>query len=64
MDLSQASNAAGLTQNPNLGQAEGLIGILSRGRITRQDYTEQAVMMSLMWLMSSTDEDKNLYKRQ
>lgn len=48
MDLSQASNAAGVTSNQDLGQAEGLIGILSRGRIDRKQYTEQAVAMSLM----------------
>jgi len=58
-DLSQASNAAGLTNNENLGEAEGLIGILSGGRITRQDYTEQSVLTSLMWL-----GNEELYKRE
>jgi len=59
MDLSQASNAAGLTTNPKLGEAEGLIGILSQGRVTRQQYTEQAVQMSLMFL-----GNRELYQRQ
>ena len=59
MDLSQASNAAGLTTNPRLGEAEGLIGILSQGRVTRQQYTEQAVQMSLMFL-----GNRELYQRQ
>ena len=58
MDLSQASNAAGLTNNPNLGEAEGLIGILSGGRVTRQQYTEQAVEMALMFI-----GNEELYRR-
>ena len=59
MDLSQASNAAGLTNNPKLGEAEGLIGILSQGRVTSQQYTEQAVIMSLMFM-----GNPELYQRQ
>ena len=59
MDLSQASIAAGLTNNPKLGEAEGLIGILSQGRVTRQQYTEQAVTMSLMFM-----GNQELYQRQ
>jgi len=58
MDLSQASNAAGLSSNPDLGEAEGIIGILSRGRITRFDYTKQAIAMALMLL-----ENAELYPR-
>ena len=58
MDLSQASNAAGVASNPFLGQAEGLIGKLSHGRINRQEYTRQAIAMSLM---SADRENGNLY---
>jgi inosine/xanthosine triphosphatase len=58
MDLCQASNAAGLTNNTNLGEAEGLIGILSQGRVTRQKYTEQAVTMSLLFI-----GNEELYRR-
>ncbi|CAE8636219.1 unnamed protein product, partial [Polarella glacialis] len=54
MDLAQASNAAGVSSNPKLGEAEGLIGILSRGRITRLDYTKQAIEMALMFLDSAS----------
>ena len=43
-DLSQACNNCGITSNKDLGQAEGLIGILTGGRVTRLDYTKQGLM--------------------
>ena len=55
MDLSQACNAAGLTSNPDLGQAEGLIGILTRGRVTRLAYTRQAIEMAFAGLDTPQD---------
>ena len=58
MDLSQACNAAGLTSDPKLGENGGLIGILSRGRVTRQQYTEQALQMALFFV-----ENTELYER-
>ena len=58
MDLSQACNAAGVTSNPKLGEAEGLIGVLSNGRVTRQAYTEQALQMCFFFL-----EQRSLYAR-
>lgn len=48
LDLSQATQRAGLTSKTNLGQEEGLIGILTEGRITRLAYTKQAVECSLV----------------
>jgi inosine/xanthosine triphosphatase len=50
LDMNQASNEAGLTKNPNLGEAEGLIGVLTKGRISRKRYTKQAVMTALIKL--------------
>ena len=47
MDLSQASNAAGWATDSALGSKGGLIAILTRNRITRTDYTVQAVKMAL-----------------
>ena len=35
VDMAQASNAAGISQDPKLGEGEGLIGVLSRGRVRR-----------------------------
>jgi inosine/xanthosine triphosphatase len=49
MDLSQASNAAGITKDPKLGEHQGLIGILSHGRLSRLAYTETAVHTALLW---------------
>ena len=42
-DLSQACNNCGITTNKQLGEAEGLIGILTNGRVTRLDYTMQGL---------------------
>ena len=50
MDLSQATNAAGLTNDPKLGSGQGLIGILSRGKIYRLEYTKQSVLCALVAL--------------
>lgn len=57
LDLSAACNATGLTENISIGEAEGIIGILSRGRITRQAYTEQALKTCLLFV-----ENEGLYE--
>lgn len=49
-DLSQACYHSGITQNAKLGAAEGLIGILSNGRVNRKEYTKQSVVMALIYL--------------
>ena len=49
-DLTIACNDAGITSDPNLGEHGGLIGILSNGRITRAQYTEQAIACAMMQL--------------
>lgn len=50
MTMSDACFAAKLTDNPNLGSSEGLIGILTRGRMDRLAYTVQAVTTALIHL--------------
>lgn len=55
-DLSQACHYSGITKNPKLGSAEGLIGILTKGRIDRKNYTKQAVITALLQI-----ENKELY---
>ncbi|MBI4017132.1 MAG: inosine/xanthosine triphosphatase [Candidatus Aenigmarchaeota archaeon] len=57
-DLNHAFLKAGLTSNPKLGNADGAIGLLTKGRVTRKDYTKQAVMMALIHL-----ENDELYKQ-
>lgn len=48
MDMSQAINHHGLTTNPGIGAAEGAIGILTKGRVNRKEYTKQALRMALI----------------
>jgi inosine/xanthosine triphosphatase len=50
MNMSDAVNHAGLTDNPMIGAAEGAIGILTKGKITRKEYTKQALRMALIHL--------------
>jgi inosine/xanthosine triphosphatase len=48
MNMSEAINHHGLTKNANIGAAEGAIGILTRGRIDRKEYSKQALRMALI----------------
>lgn len=49
-DLAQACFDAGVTTNEKLGSAEGLVGILSKGRIDRKEYTKQCIATALFQL--------------
>ena len=57
IDANEAFFKSGLTDNPKIGSYEGAIGLLTKGRITRKDYTKQAVQMALIHL-----EHPELYK--
>ena len=48
LDMSQAINKAGLTKNSNIGSEEGAIGILTKGRMNRKEYTKQALRTALI----------------
>ncbi len=50
LDMSQAINKAGMTKNPQVGSAEGAIGILTKGRMDRKEYTKQALRTALIHL--------------
>lgn len=50
IDVNEAFYRCGLTKDKKIGSSEGAIGILTRGRITRKDYTKQAVIMALIHL--------------
>lgn len=50
LDITRAFLKAGLSDNPQLGAAEGAIGILTKGKLTRADYAKQAVTMALIHL--------------
>ncbi len=49
-DINEAFYKCGYTSNPKLGSAEGAIGMLTNGRITRKEYTKQAIQMALIQL--------------
>jgi inosine/xanthosine triphosphatase len=53
LDVTQAFVKSGLSNNARLGAAEGAIGILTKGRLTRQAYANQAVAMALIQVPSS-----------
>ena len=50
LDGSQAVKLAGLTTHEKIGKAEGVISILTKGRLNRKEYTKQAVVMALTHL--------------
>ncbi|MDO8424485.1 MAG: inosine/xanthosine triphosphatase [bacterium] len=56
MDMNEAAYKAGLTNNSKIGSAEGLIGIMSKGRLTRQEYTKEAIRTALIRL-----EEEGIY---
>ncbi len=54
LDVTQAFVKSGLSNNARLGAAEGAIGVLTRGRLTRRDYARQAVDMALLHVPTPT----------
>ncbi len=50
LDMNQAAQQAGLTENAQVGAAEGLIGIMTKGRLDRKAYTKQAIITALIHL--------------
>ena len=50
LDMNQAALKAGLTEDPNVGSAGGLVGIMTKGRLTRKEYTKEAIRTALIHL--------------
>jgi inosine/xanthosine triphosphatase len=50
LDITQAFVKAGLSVNTRLGAADGAIGVLTSGRLTRRAYAQQAVVTALIHL--------------
>jgi len=57
LSMSEAINKAGLTNDPNIKSEEGAVGILTKGRMTRKEYTKQSLRTALIHL-----EEHNLFK--
>lgn len=47
VNLNDASREAGLTSNQELGKNEGFVGVLTKNRINRLDYTMPAIIFAL-----------------
>ena len=54
MDLSQACLHSGITSKAKIGASEGLIGILTQGRVDRKQYMKECITMSLVQLENSS----------
>mgnify|MGYP001569756318 CR=1 FL=1 len=50
LDMNQAAFKAGLTKDPKVGSAQGLVGIMTKGRLVRKEYTKEAVRTALIHL--------------
>ncbi len=51
-EIDQAAKETGITDNPKVGKAEGMIGILTKGRLDRKAYTKQAIVTALIHLQN------------
>lgn len=56
LDINKAFNKTKLTTNPELGSFEGAVGMLTKGRLKRKEYTQQALRTALIHL-----ENPDLY---
>lgn len=48
LDMNEAAYKAGLTKNQEIGSAEGLVSIVTRGRLTRKEYTQECIRTALI----------------
>lgn len=48
LNMNDAAYKAGLTKNKKVGSAEGLVGIMTKGRLTRKEYTKEAIRTALI----------------
>ncbi len=47
LELSSAVQASGMSDNPRIGYDQGIIGLMTKGRVTRMEYIKPAVLMAL-----------------
>ena len=55
-NASNAFRELGFTKKEYIGHEEGIIGVVTKNRLNRKEYTKQAIMTALIHL-----ENKNLY---
>jgi len=47
LNMNDAAFKAGLTTDKKIGSAQGLVGIVTKGRLTRKEYTKEAIRTAL-----------------
>ena len=52
LELDDAVHQSGMSDNSRIGYAQGIIGVLSNGAVTREDYMVPAVTMALVAYVS------------
>lgn len=52
MDGSQAVREAGITSHEKIGASDGIISILTKGKVTRKDKTRDSVIMAITHLLN------------
>jgi len=50
LDIDQAAYSIGLTKSKRIGSSEGVVGLLTKGRLLRKEYTKQAITTALIHL--------------
>ncbi len=53
LDLSKAAKQVGLALDENIGASVGIINPLTKGRLSRKEYTKEAIRMALIHLENS-----------
>lgn len=50
VNANEAARLTGLTSKKEVGSDEGIVGIVTKGRVSRKDYTKSAIRMALVHL--------------
>ena len=53
MNLTDAFNEAGICDDPDIGDKGGVLAVVTGGRVTRPDYTVQAIQMAIVAMNTS-----------
>ncbi len=48
MTLAQATNHTGLVDDPAIGKGAGVVGMITKGRVNRKEYIQEAMRMALV----------------
>ena len=59
LNFSEACHHAKITEHAHLGSKEGLIGLLTKGKIDRKKYTKQSIITALIQLENASWHAKN-----